>query len=55
MHIQADCAGFHSFTLSSKFEISMPKEVRETLNLQPGQRLAFPCLGKSLKLVPQLP
>ena len=40
-------------TLSSKFQISIPKEVRETLNLKPGQRLAFLCAGKSVKLVPQ--
>ena len=40
-------------TLSSKFQISIPKEVRETLNLKPGQRLAFLCVGKSIKLVPQ--
>ena len=40
-------------TLSSKFQISIPKEVRETLDLKPGQRLAFLCVGKSVKLVPQ--
>ena len=40
-------------TLSSKSQISIPKEVRETLNLRPGQRLAFLCVGKSVKLVPQ--
>jgi AbrB family looped-hinge helix DNA binding protein len=40
-------------TLSSKFQISIPKEVRDTLDLKPGQRLAFLCIGKSVKLVPQ--
>jgi len=40
-------------TLSSKFQISIPKDVRETLNLKPGQKLAFLCIGKSVKLVPQ--
>ena len=40
-------------TLSSKFQTSIPKQVRETLNLRPGQRLAFLCVGKSVKLVPQ--
>ena len=39
-------------TLSSKFQISIPKEVREALNLKPGQRLAFLCVSKSVKLVP---
>jgi AbrB family looped-hinge helix DNA binding protein len=28
-------------TLSSKFQISIPKEVREQLNLQPGQKVGF--------------
>jgi|GEM_PF-707603 len=42
-----------SVTLSSKYQISIPKEVRETLDLKPGQRLAFLCVGKSVKLVPQ--
>ena len=40
-------------TLSSKFQISIPREVRETLGLKAGQRIAFLCVGKSVKLVPQ--
>ena len=40
-------------TLSSKYQISIPKEVRDSLNLKPGQKLAFLCIGKSVKLVPQ--
>jgi AbrB family looped-hinge helix DNA binding protein len=28
-------------TLSSKFQISIPKEVRERMNLQPGQKVGF--------------
>ena len=40
-------------TLSSKYQISIPKEVRDSLDLKPGQKLAFLCIGKSVKLVPQ--
>ena len=41
-------------TLSSKFQISIPKEVRETLNLKPGQKLVFINTGSGVRLVPAL-
>ena len=40
-------------TLSSKYQISVPKEIRDSLNLKPGQKLAFLCIGKSVKLIVQ--
>ena len=40
-------------TLSSKFQISVPKEVREALGLKPGQKLAFINTGTGIRLVPQ--
>jgi len=40
-------------TLSSKFQISIPKQVREDLGLKPGQKFAFIRVGRSIKLVPQ--
>ena len=40
-------------TLSSKFQISIPKDVREAMGFKPGQKLAFLRVGPSLKLVPQ--
>ncbi len=40
-------------TLSSKFQISVPKEVREALGLKPGQKLAFINTGTGMRLVPQ--
>ena len=40
-------------TLSSKYQISVPKEIRDSMNLKPGQKLAFLCIGKSVRLVPQ--
>ena len=39
-------------TLSSKYQISIPKDVREALHLKPGQRIAFLRTGSTLKLVP---
>ena len=33
-------------TLSSKYQISIPKEIRDSMNLKPGQKLAFLCIGK---------
>lgn len=38
--------------LSSKFQISIPKEIREAMNLKAGQRMAFLRIGPTLKLVP---
>lgn len=40
-------------TLSSKFQISVPKDVREALGLKPGQKLAFINTGTGMRLVPQ--
>ena len=39
-------------TLSSKYQISIPKEVRDTLNLKPGQKLVFISTGSGVRLVP---
>lgn len=38
-------------TLSSKYQISIPKDIREAMHFQPGQQLAFLRVGKSLRLV----
>ena len=40
-------------TLSAKFQISIPKEIRESMKLKAGQRLTFIQIGKTLKLIPQ--
>ena len=42
-----------STTLSSKFQILIPKDVRESMNLQPGQKLDFIQIGDTLRVVPQ--
>lgn len=40
-------------TLSSKFQISVPKEVRDALNLKAGQKLVFINTGTAIKLMAQ--
>lgn len=40
-------------TLSAKFQISVPKEVRDALGLVPGQKLAFIHTGSGMRLIPQ--
>lgn len=39
-------------TLSTKFQISIPKEVRDAQNWKAGQQFAFVPRGKSVVLVP---
>lgn len=39
-------------TLSSKFQVVIPRAVREALALAPGQRLAFVVKGRTMHLVP---
>ncbi len=38
-------------TLSEKFQVSIPKEVREAQGWKPGQKIAFIPDGKGVKLV----
>ncbi len=41
-----------STILSSKFQISIPKDVRESQNWRPGQKLAFVPKGSGYVLAP---
>ena len=41
-------------TLSSKFQISIPKKIREALGFQPGQEFEFIAVGRSIRLVPKV-
>ena len=42
-----------SATVSSKFQILIPKDIRESMNLKPGQKLDFIQIGGTLRVVPQ--
>jgi AbrB family looped-hinge helix DNA binding protein len=40
-------------TISSKFQISIPKKIREQLHIKPGQQFIFILKGDGLELVPK--
>lgn len=40
-------------TLSRNFRITIPKEIREAMQLRPGQKFVFLRRGRTLQLVPQ--
>jgi AbrB family looped-hinge helix DNA binding protein len=41
--------------VSSKYQVVIPKQVRERVHLRPGQRLAVIVRGSVISLVPELP
>lgn len=41
-----------SVTISSKFQIVIPKEIREDLKLKPGEKLVMIEKGKTIHLIP---
>ena len=40
-------------TISSKFQISVPKKIRDQLHIKPGQQYIFVSKGDCLELVPK--
>lgn len=40
-------------TVSSKFQISIPKEVREAMHIEPGQQYEFIPMGSIIQLAPK--
>jgi AbrB family looped-hinge helix DNA binding protein len=40
-------------TLSSKFQLSLPKSLREAMHLQPGQQFELIQTGEIIQLVPK--
>jgi AbrB family looped-hinge helix DNA binding protein len=43
----------HIATISSKFQISIPKKIREQLHIKPGQQFIFIAKGECLEIVPK--
>ena len=39
-------------TLSPKYQVSIPKALRQQLNWRPGQKLAFIAKGKGILMIP---
>ena len=42
-------------TLSPKYQIVIPKEIREQVDLRPGQEIEVMLIGRSIHLVPVVP
>jgi AbrB family looped-hinge helix DNA binding protein len=42
-------------TVSSKYQVVIPKEIRERVHLRPGQKLAVIVRGNVISLVPDIP
>lgn len=42
-------------TVSSKFQIVIPKDVRDRLNIRPGQKVEAFAIGERIELVPVRP
>ena len=42
-------------TLSSKYQVVIPKEIREQAGLEPGQKFLVMLDGETIRLVPQVP
>lgn len=42
-------------TVSSKFQIVIPKEIRETLQIKPGTRLEVISYGRRIEFIPVQP
>ena len=45
----------YSMTISSKFQIAIPSQIRRQLSLYPGQKLEAVCMSGHLELVPIKP
>ena len=43
---------FMRSTLSPKYQVSIPKALREQLNWRPGQKLTFIAKGKGVLMIP---
>jgi AbrB family looped-hinge helix DNA binding protein len=41
----------HTATISSKYQVLIPREVREQFGLKPGQKVAFIVHKKSLRII----
>jgi len=47
--------GVASVTVSSKYQVVIPKDVRQRANIRPGQKLCVLVKGRTISLVPVPP
>jgi len=45
----------NAVTVSPKFQVVIPKEIREQLNLSPGQKIQMIAYGDRIEMVPVRP
>jgi AbrB family looped-hinge helix DNA binding protein len=45
----------NTLTISPKFQVVIPKQIRESLNLHPGQRVQMILLDNRIELIPVRP
>jgi len=50
-----DGAAMSTVTVSPKYQIVIPKEVREKMNIEPGQKVSVMVLDGVIHLVPESP
>ncbi len=44
-----------TITVSPKFQVVIPRDLRRTLNIQPGQKLRARIQGDRIELIPEQP
>lgn len=44
-----------TITVSPKFQVVIPRDIRRTLNIQPGQKLRARIQGDRIELIPEQP
>lgn len=44
-----------TITVSPKFQVVIPRDIRRTLNIQPGQKLRAHIQGDRIELIPEQP
>ncbi|MHB1053986.1 MAG: AbrB/MazE/SpoVT family DNA-binding domain-containing protein [Thiobacillus sp.] len=44
-----------TITVSPKFQVVIPRDLRRLLNIQPGQKLQARIQGDHIELIPELP
>ncbi len=52
IHMDHESVKMQTATLSSKYQLAIPKAIRETLNLKAGQKFTVIAKGNIIELVP---
>jgi AbrB family looped-hinge helix DNA binding protein len=55
LRLMIDGAIVHTVTISPKFQVVIPKEIRERMGLEPGQKVQAIAHGDRIELIPVRP